>query len=176
MNKIRGARVAANLLCRHRRNQSVTPGMGRSPSSDRGIGIKKGSLMIQSNSAGASNSSSSSPEPAVAGWRVDHCANGERARAGRPLVRPAVRTPMMRPIPTPIPTQGPHRHHPGHRHVALPAQQPTGAPPPEGRSQRGAAVRLPLQEDRQPFRNLCLSARGPPAQGKGVWRQGVNGK
>ena len=80
----------------------MTPGMGRSPSSDRGIGIKKGSLMIQSNSAGASNSSSSSPEPAVAGWRVDHCADGERARAGRPLVRSAVGTP----IPTPSPTQG----------------------------------------------------------------------
>jgi hypothetical protein len=157
----------------------VTPGMGRSPSSDRGIGIRKGSLMIQSNSAGvASNSSSSSPEPAVAGWRVDHCADGERrrARAGRPLVRPAVGTPMMWPIPTPSPTQGPHQHHPGHRHAALPAQQPAGAPTPEGRSQRGAAVRLPLQEDRQPFCNLCLSARGPPAQGKGVWRQGVKGK
>jgi hypothetical protein len=152
----------------------VTPGMGRSPSSDRGIGIRRGSLMLQSNSAGASNSSSSSPEPAVAGWRVDHCAKGERARAGRPLVLPAVGTPMM--IPTSSPTQGPHRHHPGHRHAALHAQQPAGAPPPEGRSQRGAAVRLPLQEDRQPFRNLCLSARGPPAQGKGVWRQGVNGK
>jgi len=153
----------------------VTPGMGRSPSSDRGIGIRKGSLMIQSNSAGA-NSSSSSPEPAVAGWRVDHCADGERARAGRPLVRPAVRTPMMRPIPTPIPTQGPHRHHPGHRHVALPAQQPTGAPPPEGRSQRGAAVRLPLQEDRQPFRNLCLSARGPPAHREGGVEAGGQSK
>ena len=80
----------------------MTPGMGRSPSSDRGIGIRKGSLMIQLNSAGASNSSSSSPEPAVAGWRVDHCADGERARAGRPLVRPAAGTP----IPTPSPTQG----------------------------------------------------------------------
>jgi hypothetical protein len=101
--------------------------MGRSPSSDRGIEIRKGIPMLQSNSAGASNCSSSSPEPAVAGWRVDHCANGERARAGRPLVRPAVRTPMMRPIPTPSPTQGPHRHHPGHRHAALPAQQPAGA-------------------------------------------------
>lgn len=161
--------VASNPLCGHRRNQSVTPGMGRSPLSDRGIDI---SLMIQSNSAGASNSSSSSPEPAVAGWRVDHCANGERASAGRPEVRPAMGTP----IPTPSPTQGPNRHHPGHRHAALHAQQPAGVPPPEGRSQRGAAVRLPLQEDRQPFSNLCLSARGPPAQGKGVWRQGIKGK
>ena len=91
--------------------------------------------MLQSNSAGASNSSSSSPEPAVAGWRVDHCANGERARAGRPLVRPAVGTPMM--IPTPSPTQGPHRHHPGHRHAALHAQQPAGAPHPRAVRREG---------------------------------------
>jgi hypothetical protein len=131
--------------------------------------------MIQSNSEGASNSSSSSPEPAVAGWGVDHCANGERARAGRPLVRPAVGTP----IPTPGPAHGTHRHKPGRRHAALHAQQPAGAPlspPARGPfAERGHSSPV-AAGGRQPFRNLCLSARGPPAQGKGLWRQGIKGK